>query len=65
MGEPTEMVIAGRLVRFCCASCEPKVRANPLPYIEKIDAAWAAAGKFAPDGHDEHSGHDHDMEHDG
>lgn len=46
MGEPTEMVIAGRLIRFCCGGCEPKVRANPRRFIEQVDAAWAEKGKF-------------------
>jgi len=47
MGDPTEMVIGGRLLRFCCASCEPKVSANPIKYITMIDAAWHAKGMFA------------------
>jgi len=43
MGEPSEKVIAGRLVKFCCSMCEPKVLANPEPYLKKIDEAWDAA----------------------
>lgn len=43
MGEPTEAVIAGRLFRFCCSMCEPKVRANPAKYIAELDAARKAA----------------------
>jgi type II secretory ATPase GspE/PulE/Tfp pilus assembly ATPase PilB-like protein len=39
MGEPTEMVIAGRLFRFCCASCEPKVNAEPARFIKVLDEA--------------------------
>lgn len=64
MGKPTEMVIAGRLVRFCCASCEPKVKANPLGFLAKIDAAWQAVGRFMPMaeglGEAQEAGHDHD-----
>ena len=61
MGEPTEMVVAGRLLRFCCASCEPKVKATPAKYIAEIDKAWQAKGKFKPAAevggeHDEHEG---------
>ncbi len=73
MGEPTEIVVAGRLIRFCCASCEPKVEANPVKYITAIDAAWHSKDKFRPadeaasheehgghdDGHGDHDGHDH------
>ena len=39
MGEPKEIVVGNRLVRLCCAGCEPKVRENPEPVIEKLDAA--------------------------
>jgi len=48
MGEPAEMVIAGRLMRFCCAGCEPKVRADPARYIAAIDEAWQAKGRRTP-----------------
>ena len=39
MGEPLEIVVGNRLVKLCCAGCEGKVRANPEPVIEKLDAA--------------------------
>jgi len=49
MGEPTEMVVAGRLLRFCCVGCEPKVIADPVKYLAAIDKAWQAKkGKFKP-----------------
>ncbi|GIW74851.1 MAG: hypothetical protein KatS3mg103_1373 [Phycisphaerales bacterium] len=48
MGEPTELVLAGRLLRFCCASCEPKALAQPAAFIEKIDKAWRDKGMFMP-----------------
>ncbi len=41
MGEPTELVVAGRLFRFCCASCEPKVKADPAKFIKLLDEARA------------------------
>lgn len=46
MGKPTEMVLAGRLLRFCCGGCEPKVKANPVSFLEKIDQSWTKAGRF-------------------
>jgi hypothetical protein len=41
MGDPSEIVLAGRLVRFCCAMCEPKVIADPVKYLAQLDEAWA------------------------
>ncbi|HRQ72424.1 MAG TPA: hypothetical protein PLU35_05280 [Phycisphaerales bacterium] len=49
MGEPSEMVVAGRLLRFCCASCHPKVKADPLRYLRIIDEAWRAKGRYMPE----------------
>lgn len=46
MGDPTEMIVAGRLMRFCCAACEPKAEADPMKYLGPIDKAWQAKGKF-------------------
>lgn len=40
MGEPSEIVIAGRLIRFCCSMCEPKVIADPAKYLAQLDEAW-------------------------
>lgn len=48
MGEPTERVVAGRLMRFCCAGCEPKVERNPVKYLQTLDAAWQAKGMYLP-----------------
>lgn len=39
MGDAIDMVYAGRLVKLCCAMCVPKFEADPMPTIEKIDAA--------------------------
>lgn len=39
MGDAINVVYAGRLVKLCCAMCVPKFEADPMPTIEKIDAA--------------------------
>lgn len=39
MGKPTSLVHEGREVKFCCAACEPKFKADPEKYLAKIDAA--------------------------
>ena len=41
MGEPTEQIVANRLVRFCCANCEPRFLRNPRRYLPAVDEAWA------------------------
>ncbi len=48
MGEPTEIVVAGRLFRFCCAGCEPEIRAHPAKHIATLDEAWRAEGASIP-----------------
>lgn len=45
-GEPVEIVVAGRLVRLCCAGCAPKVKADPVKYLAVVDKAWQAKGRF-------------------
>lgn len=66
MGDPVEMVVAGRLVRLCCPMCKPKVMADPARYLEAIDKAWQAKGKYLPTddeaGHDDHDEPDHETE---
>lgn len=44
MGEPYEIVVANRLVRFCCEGCVDKFMANPAKRIAAIDAAWKKSG---------------------
>lgn len=39
MGEPKDVVVGGRLVRLCCASCKKDVEKNPSAIIAKIDQA--------------------------
>lgn len=38
MGDPIELVAGNRLVRFCCASCVPKFKANPSEFLSKIES---------------------------
>jgi hypothetical protein len=45
MGNPAEVILAGRLVRLCCAPCEKELRANPARYIASLDEAWRKAGR--------------------
>jgi YHS domain-containing protein len=73
MGEPAEMVLAGRLIRFCCPMCKPKAKADPVKYLAAIDKAWQAKGMYPPtveeahgdqddhatDADDHGDGHDH------
>lgn len=42
MGEPTEMVVGNRLVRFCCEGCEGEFLKNPGVHLAKLDEAWKA-----------------------
>lgn len=37
MGEPKEMIVANRLVKFCCGGCIKKFEANPSAYLSKLD----------------------------
>lgn len=70
MGEPAKIVVANRLVQFCCAGCQPTFEADPAKFITRIDAAWKpvheAQGKLHGSpihegDHDDHRGHgDHD-----
>lgn len=39
MGEPVNVVVGNRLVRFCCAMCEPKFREDPEGYLARLDEA--------------------------
>jgi hypothetical protein len=34
-----------RLVRLCCHKCEARFKANPVKYLERLDAAAAKAAK--------------------
>jgi YHS domain-containing protein len=43
MGDPVELVFAGRLVRLCCKGCVEDFEADPHTYLKKLDAATATA----------------------
>jgi len=43
MGDPVDYVHDGRLVRFCCPSCEERFLADPAKYLAKVDEAVIAA----------------------
>lgn len=58
MGEPVNVVVAGRLVRLCCNGCKKDLLKDPMKYIEAIDAAKkdarpVEAGSSKHDGHGE------------
>ncbi|MDP1661725.1 MAG: hypothetical protein Q8L55_07400 [Phycisphaerales bacterium] len=65
MGKPFDIVIAGRLVRLCCAGCDVDARKEPAKMIAAVDATRKAAGaggaKKAPEHKEggDHSGHEH------
>ncbi len=40
MGDPVEIVVANRLVKFCCAGCRPKFDKDPAAYLVRLDKAW-------------------------
>lgn len=53
MGDPAEMILAGRLVRLCCPPCERQLHENPARFIAQIDEAWRTAtrpGTLSPEG---------------
>jgi YHS domain-containing protein len=42
MGAPADIMHEGRLVRFCCSSCEDEFKKDPAKYLAKIDEAAKA-----------------------
>lgn len=58
MGEPRELVVGNRLVRFCCKSCIPKFEADPAKFIAELDKSWAPVlaerAKTVKEAHGEH-----------
>ncbi len=63
MGKSFDIVLAGRLVKLCCAGCDVDARKEPAKMIAAVDAARkAGAGAAKPPEHKEsgeHSGHEH------
>ena len=43
-GEPYEVIVDGRLVRFCTAHCLMRFELEPDVYLARIDSAAAARG---------------------
>lgn len=39
MGEPKDLVIAGRLIRLCCPDCKDAIEKNPSKFIAIVDEA--------------------------
>ena len=39
MGEPAEVVMAGRLIKLCCKGCQKRLDKEPAKYIAQIDEA--------------------------
>lgn len=48
MGDPYEIVVANRLVRFCCSGCEPAFDKDVAGHLARLDATWAKAREEAP-----------------
>lgn len=40
MGEPANVVWAGRLLKLCCKGCQKRLEKDPAKYIAQIDDAW-------------------------
>ncbi len=63
MGDPVEIVVANRLVKFCRAGCRPKFEKDPAVFLVRLDKAWGpiheSHGDHDGPGHG-HDGHDHD-----
>ena len=39
MGETIDVIVAGRLVKICCAGCKTKLNRDPAKYLALLDAA--------------------------
>ena len=48
MGEPVNVVVAGRLVRLCCNGCKKDLFKDPMKYMAAIDAARKDAKPSSP-----------------
>ncbi|MDP8244733.1 MAG: hypothetical protein P9L94_11670 [Candidatus Hinthialibacter antarcticus] len=58
MGKPIDVVIANRLIRLCCPSCQKMLQENPSEYLSKLDKA-DGTHDMKKDNHADHSGHQH------
>lgn len=59
MGEPVDLVVAGRLIRLCCSSCAEDVHEDPAKYIAMIDQARGGNQEGAGDDRKSDEQHEH------
>jgi YHS domain-containing protein len=45
MGEPVDLVVGNRLVRFCCAGCPGAFYKEPAKYLARLEEAWKKTGR--------------------
>ncbi len=71
MGNPVEIVVANRLVRFCCRGCLRGFWKDPAKHLATLEEAWPARhdqdahkGKEHDQGRESKKHHDHDHDHD-
>lgn len=57
MGEPKDVVLAGRLIRLCCDDCTKQLEKDPAKFIAKADEVRKGKAATGGDGHHDHSGH--------
>jgi YHS domain-containing protein len=61
MGQPKDVVLAGRLIRLCCNNCKKELESDPANYIAVVDQARKGAPGGEGAGHEKHGDHpDHD-----
>lgn len=58
MGDPIDIVIANRLIRLCCPSCQKMLQENPSEYLSKLEAPHGEHEKIE-DNQSDHSEHQH------
>ena len=64
MGGPVDLVVANRLVRFCCNGCVGAFYKAPAVHLAALDKAWEKQGPVEGHGHDQDPGDTHDDDHD-
>jgi YHS domain-containing protein len=58
MGKPVDLIVANRLVRFCCKGCVGAFFKDPAGQLAKVNQVWTKTQQ--PKGHEGRSGNDHD-----
>lgn len=51
MGEPKDVVLAGRLIRLCCDDCRKDLEKDPAKFIAKVDEARKSSAGKPEDAH--------------